>query len=54
MKLTLLAAVLAAFTLSACFDSPVTEGDYSAPEKDFESYQRESEILRNSNNSSSD
>ncbi|MDP1557553.1 MAG: hypothetical protein Q8K59_06085 [Nitrosomonas sp.] len=52
MRFTILAAILMAFALSAC-DSPVTEGNYDVPEKDFESYSKEIEILRNSNNSSS-
>jgi hypothetical protein len=51
MRLTILFAILLAFTLPACMDSPVTEGNYNLPEKDFESYIRERDILQNSNNS---
>ena len=50
MRFTILIAILMAFTLSACIESPATEGDYDVPEKDFETYKKERDLFRESNN----
>lgn len=50
MKLTLIAAISLAFTLSACMDSPVTEGRADLPPKDFSEYAKERKTLQNSSN----
>ena len=52
MKLSILAAVLLAFSLSACMESPVTEGRADLPAKDFAEYAKEREALQNSSNNS--
>lgn len=50
MKLSILVAVLLAFSLSACMDSPVSEGRADLPAKDFAEYAKEREALQNSSN----
>ncbi len=55
MKLLILVAVLLAFSLSACMESPVSEGRADLPAKDFAEYAKEREALQNSsNNAASD
>lgn len=50
MKLSILVAILLAFSLSACMESPVTEGRADLPAKDFAEYAKEREALKNSSN----
>ena len=50
MKVSILVAVLLAFSLSACMESPVTEGRADLPPKDFAEYAKEREALQNSSN----
>lgn len=52
MKLTFLVAIVMAFTLTACMDSPLSEGRADLPEKDFAGYAKEREALQNSSNNS--
>lgn len=52
MKLSILVAVVLAFSLSACMESPVSEGRADLPEKDFAGYAKEREALQNSSNNS--
>ena len=52
MKLTILVAALLAFSLSACMESPISEGRADLPAKDFEGYAKEREALQNSSNNS--
>lgn len=39
-----------AFILFACIESPATEGNYDVPEKDFETYKKKRDMLRENNN----
>ncbi len=52
MKLSILVAALLAFSLSACMESPVSEGRADLPAKDFAEYAKEREALQNSSNNS--
>ncbi len=52
MKLSILVAILLAFSLSACMDSPVTEGRADLPPKDFAEYAKEREALQGTSNNS--
>jgi len=50
MKVSILVAVVLAFSLSACMESPVTEGRADLPPKDFAEYAKERKALQNSSN----
>ncbi len=50
MKVSILVAAVLAFSLSACMESPVTEGRADLPAKDFAEYAKEREALQNSSN----
>ena len=52
MKLSILVAIVLAFSLSACIESPVSEGRADLPAKDFAEYAKEREALQNSSNNS--